>query len=103
MARPGRLNEGEITSALAKVPGWTRKGEEIQRAITAPSFPAGIDLVTQVARAAEEADHHPDIDIRWRTVTFTLSTHSAGGLTILDFQLAAHIDALAVAWLPESQ
>jgi 4a-hydroxytetrahydrobiopterin dehydratase len=51
--------------------------------------------VVKVAQAAEEADHHPDIDIRWRTVTFTLSSHSEGGLTVLDFQLAAKIDVLA--------
>lgn len=103
MARPERLNEGAITSALHKVPGWTRKGAEIQRSITAPSFQEGIDLVVEVARAAEAADHHPDIDIRWRTVTFTLSTHSEGGLTVLDFELAAHIDAIVERQAPAAR
>jgi 4a-hydroxytetrahydrobiopterin dehydratase len=56
---------------------------------------AGIELVGEVARAAEDADHHPDIDIRWRTLVFALSTHSAGGLTSKDFDLAARIDAAA--------
>jgi 4a-hydroxytetrahydrobiopterin dehydratase len=55
----------------------------------------GIRLVQQVAEVAEELDHHPDIDIRWTTVTFTLSTHSAGGLTMKDLRLAADIDKLA--------
>jgi len=56
-----------------------------------------IELVDLVAIAAEEMDHHPDMDIRWRTVTFVLSTHSAGTITDLDFQLAQRIDALIVA------
>jgi 4a-hydroxytetrahydrobiopterin dehydratase len=97
MARPGLLDEAAITQALTQVPGWTREGVEIRRAVTASSFLAGIDLVNMVAHAAEEADHHPDIDIRWRTVTFALSTHSEGGLTVLDFQLAAKIDVLAAS------
>ncbi len=60
-----------------------------------PAFRDAIKLVDQVADAAEEMNHHPDIDIRWRTVTFTLSTHSMGGVTDLDISLARRIDALA--------
>ncbi|MFI5777945.1 4a-hydroxytetrahydrobiopterin dehydratase [Nocardia sp. NPDC051570] len=89
------LTNDEIASALADLPDWTRTGDAIARTVEAPSFLAGIDLVRRVATAAEEADHHPDIDIRWRRVAFTLSTHSAGGLTRLDVQLAHEIDRLA--------
>jgi 4a-hydroxytetrahydrobiopterin dehydratase len=95
MATRDRLDEAAIGAELDKLPSWTREGEEIRRQVKAPSFLAGIELVTAVARAAEDADHHPDIDIRWRTLTFALSTHSAGGLTGKDFELAKRIDELA--------
>lgn len=86
------MDDGEITRALQAVPHWTREGDSITRSVEAPSFLAGIELVGVVARAAEAADHHPDIDIRWRTVRFTLSTHSEGGITAKDFALAGQID-----------
>ncbi|GAA2440371.1 4a-hydroxytetrahydrobiopterin dehydratase [Actinomadura vinacea] len=89
------LDDAAVTGRLKELPNWTRDGNEIRRRVKAPSFMAGIELVGEVARAAEEADHHPDIDIRWRTLTFALSTHSAGGLTGRDFDLAARIDAIA--------
>ena len=89
------LTEEELRTALADLPDWTRTGDSIARTVQASSFPAGIDLVGRVATAAEEANHHPDIYIRWRKVTFTLSTHSAGGLTALDFAMAKRIDQLA--------
>ncbi|WP_242910489.1 4a-hydroxytetrahydrobiopterin dehydratase [Actinomadura terrae] len=88
------LDGAAVADRLRALPAWTRDGEEIVREVRAPSFPAGIDLVGAVARAAEDADHHPDIDIRWRTLRFALTTHSAGGLTALDFDLAAVIDRL---------
>ncbi|MEV0359041.1 4a-hydroxytetrahydrobiopterin dehydratase [Nocardia sp. NPDC050697] len=89
------LSESEITAALSELDGWDRAGNAITRAVEAESFLAGIELVRRVAEAAERADHHPDIDIRWRTVTYTLSTHSAGGLTAQDVALAREIDRLA--------
>lgn len=89
------LSEEEIAKALTDLPEWTRTGDSISRTVQAPSFLAGIELVRRVAEAAEAADHHPDIDIRWRRITFTLSTHSAGGLTGLDAALAREIDRLA--------
>jgi len=89
------LDDDAVAGRLRELPGWERDGNAIRRQVGAPSFPAGIDVVTDVARAAEDADHHPDIDIRWRTLTFTLSTHSAGGLTGKDFALAAAIDEIA--------
>ena len=88
------LPPDDLVTALAGAPEWDRDGESIVRTVEAPSFPAAIDLVVAVGRVAEEADHHPDIDIRWRTVTFALSTHSAGGLTEQDFALARAVDAL---------
>ncbi|NVI92955.1 4a-hydroxytetrahydrobiopterin dehydratase [Actinomadura sp. BRA 177] len=89
------LDDTAVADRLRGLPAWDRDGDAIRRQVKAPSFPAGIDVVTDVARAAEDAGHHPDIDIRWRTLTFTLSTHSAGGITGKDFDLAAKIDEIA--------
>jgi 4a-hydroxytetrahydrobiopterin dehydratase len=80
---------------LAAHPLWQREDDSLVRAIQAPTFPDGINLVSRVADVAEQRNHHPDIDIRWRTVTFRLSTHSAGGITEADLDLAATIDGLA--------
>ena len=77
-------------------PEWANTGDSLTRAVTCPSFMEAIDLVGRVALVAEEMDHHPDMDIRWRTVTFVLSTHSSGTLTELDYTLARKIDALVV-------
>ena len=89
------MDDDQIISALERFPHWRREGNQILRPVEAPSFLEGIELVGVVARAAEAANHHPDIDIRWRTVTFRLSTHSAGGVTQKDVDLAGQIDALA--------
>ncbi|MGO4616437.1 4a-hydroxytetrahydrobiopterin dehydratase [Nocardia sp. 2YAB30] len=94
MAQQTLLSDIEIADALTELTGWARSGDSLTRTVKAPTFPAGIELVRQVAEVAEEANHHPDIDIRWRKVTFTLSTHSAGGLTALDVALAREIDRL---------
>ncbi|WP_280466048.1 4a-hydroxytetrahydrobiopterin dehydratase, partial [Nocardia brasiliensis] len=88
MSKP-LLTETELAEALTGLPEWSRDGDVISRTVQAPSFLAGIELVRQVATAAEEANHHPDIDIRWRKVTFALSTHDSGGLTVLDIRIAA--------------
>jgi 4a-hydroxytetrahydrobiopterin dehydratase len=92
------LPKGEVTEALERdLPDWRVDvgGQAILREVRADSFLDGIALVQQVAEAAEAADHHPDIDIRYTTLTFTLSTHSAGGVTAKDLELAARIDRLA--------
>jgi 4a-hydroxytetrahydrobiopterin dehydratase len=89
------LSPAELADALAGLPDWSGDTGGIERAVQAPSFLDGIRLVDAVADAAEEADHHPDIDIRWRTVTFRLATHSAGGVTEKDLALARRIDELA--------
>src|SRR5438034_8616003 len=73
------LSEEEVALALGRVPEWTREGDAILRTIRCPSFREAIALVVSVADAAEAADHHPDMLIRWRRVAFTLSTHASGG------------------------
>ena len=96
---PERLTDQQLTDALRELPAWHRDGDTLRRNVVAEDFPTAIRLVVAVAETAEAMDHHPDIDIRWRTLTFALSTHSAGGLTSLDLELAARIDALAAAEL----
>ncbi|GAB3369220.1 4a-hydroxytetrahydrobiopterin dehydratase [Amycolatopsis echigonensis] len=91
------LNDSAVEKALGTVPEWRREGDTIVRTTELPSFPAAIEVVDRVAELAEEAGHHPDIDIRWRTLTFRLSTHSEGGLTERDFALAKQIDEVVAA------
>ncbi|MGZ8176516.1 4a-hydroxytetrahydrobiopterin dehydratase [Williamsia sp. SKLECPSW1] len=86
------LTDDERDQARSRFPEWTVTDTEMRRSYGASSFLAGVEIVRRVAQAAEDRDHHPDIDIRWRTVSFTLSTHSAGGLTGKDTDLAAVID-----------
>ncbi|AMY19714.1 MULTISPECIES: 4a-hydroxytetrahydrobiopterin dehydratase [Nocardiaceae] len=88
------LTDDDVRRVLSDLPGWSRDGDAITRTVTCASFLAGIDLVRRVADAAESADHHPDIDIRWTAITFRLSTHSAGGITDKDVTLARTIDSL---------
>lgn len=95
MARPQPLSTDEITEGLRALPAWALTDGAISRTVTAPTFLAGVELVRQVAEVAEGMDHHPDIDIRWRKVTFALSTHDAGGITVLDLEQARAIDGLA--------
>jgi 4a-hydroxytetrahydrobiopterin dehydratase len=84
-----------LAVGLAELPRWSGDTAAIVRSVTAGSFPAAVSLVDRVAAVSEQLDHHPDIDIRWRTVSFRLSTHSAGSVTALDLDLAARIDDLA--------
>lgn len=88
-----KLTENEIAESLKKAPGWQRKGDEISRPYTFSGFITAMAFVNHVAGLAEAMDHHPDIVIQYKKVTLTLSTHSAGGLTDLDFTLARNIDA----------
>jgi 4a-hydroxytetrahydrobiopterin dehydratase len=89
------LTDAELDDWLGAHPDWERSDDEIRRSVECASFPAAIDLVRKVADVAEDRDHHPDIDIRWRTVRFALSTHSEGGLTDKDLDMAGAIDDLA--------
>lgn len=89
------LTEDEIIAQLSSTPGWDREGSSITRSVTREDFRAAMLFTGAVAYLAEEANHHPDILIQWNRVTLTLSTHSAGGLTAADFNLAGRINALA--------
>ena len=91
---PKLLLEEEIARRLAETPQWRRQEKEIQRKFKFQNFLESMKFVNQVAELAEKIDHHPDILIQWNRVTLTLSTHSAGGLTVLDFELAKRIDSL---------
>ena len=89
-----QLTPEALKQFLAEHPEWKHEGGMLRRTYEAPSFLAGIEFVSRVAKAAEAADHHPDIDIRWRKVTLALVTHDAGGLTWRDTKLAAEADTL---------
>lgn len=86
------LSDERIGQALSRLPEWQRDGVTIERTSELASFPQAIEAVNRVGEIAENANHHPDIDIRFRTVTFRLSTHSEGGLTEKDITLAEEID-----------
>ncbi len=90
-----KLTPNEIKSALSELPDWNRKGKSIRRTYEFEDFPKAIRFVSAVARVAEKAWHHPDIDIRWNKVTLTLTTHDEGGLTEKDFELARQFDRKA--------
>ena len=78
------LTEAEIAASLPSIPGWRREAEELVRTFRCDTFRAAIALVTRVADAAEAADHHPDIQINWRRVTFRITTKASHGLTAKD-------------------
>ena len=88
------LGADRIAEVASALPEWDFGDSVIRRDFSAPTFLDGIAFVGRIATEAENRDHHPDIDIRWRTVTIALSTHSAGGLTELDIALAGAIDDL---------
>ncbi len=89
-----KLSDSEIQSRLSKLSGWKLANGQITCTFTLPGFPEALVFVGAVGHLAEAANHHPDILIKWRSVTLTLSTHDAGGLTAKDFDLAAQINAL---------
>ena len=91
------LDGPQADAALTELHDWHRTDVTIVRTASLESFPQAIEVVDRVAVLAEAADHHPDIDIRWRTLTFRLSTHSEGGLTAKDFALARQIDEVLAA------
>ena len=87
-----RLSDITIQRELGNLTGWSRRGDAITKTFQFRNFLTGIGFVSAVAKAAEAADHHPDIDIRYTKVTCTLSTHSAGGITQKDLDMARKID-----------
>ena len=91
-----RLDADEISRQLAELPGWLGDGDGLERSYSFPTFPLAISGVDDVAVMAETMNHHPDIDVRWRTVRFFLVTHDAGGVTQLDMELAHRIHETAL-------
>ncbi|MDQ4010277.1 MAG: 4a-hydroxytetrahydrobiopterin dehydratase [Actinomycetota bacterium] len=89
-------DDERVAAALEGLTDWQRDGDAIVRTAKLPSFPVAIEAVRAVAEIAEARNHHPDIDIRWRTVTFRCSTHSEGGITDQDFELAGEIDRVLI-------
>ena len=87
-----RLSDIAIQRELGNLPGWSRRGDVITKTFQFRTFLSGIAFVDAIAKAAEEVDHHPDIDIRYTKIVITLSTHSAGGITEKDLALAGQIE-----------
>lgn len=90
-----KLSESEIASALEDLPGWSRAGEEISKTFDCGSFPGAVAFVVRVGFLAEAANHHPDLDVRWKRVHVALTTHDSGGLTANDTDLARKIEEVA--------
>ena len=90
-----RLTDEEIEERLTGLDGWKREGEAIVKAFDRGDFVGSVKFVDSLVEPAEGMGHHPDVAISWSEVTVTISTHSEGGLTANDFELAAKVDALA--------
>jgi 4a-hydroxytetrahydrobiopterin dehydratase len=89
------LTDYEVQQALGTLPGWTRSGIAIQRIFQFPDFKGAMVFVNKIADAAEQANHHPDIDIRYNKVTMSLVSHDSGGVTKRDIRMAEHINQVA--------
>lgn len=89
------LTDPEIQKALSSLPGWQKNGIAIQRVFQFPDFKAAMQFVNKVADAAEQANHHPDIDIRYNKVTMALVSHDSGGVTQRDVRMAERINQIA--------
>lgn len=89
------LEDSEIEERLAALPGWERSGTAIAKTFERGDFVGSVEFVESLVEPAEAMNHHPDLEVSWDKVTVILSTHSQGGLTEADFELAAKIDTLA--------
>jgi len=89
------LDDDEIEAKLGELDGWERAGDAIEKKFDRGDFVGSVELVKSIVGPAEEMNHHPDLAISWSEVTVTISTHSEGGLTADDFELAKRIDSLA--------
>lgn len=89
------LNESEIEARLSEHPGWERSGNAVSKTFERGDFVGSVRFVESLVEPAEAMNHHPDLEISWDKVTVSLMTHSEGGVTAADFELAAKIDALA--------
>jgi 4a-hydroxytetrahydrobiopterin dehydratase len=92
-----RLSPDELSTALADLPLWSGNADGLRRSVELPTFRDAVAAIGRIADVAEEMDHHPDVDLRWRTLHLTLVTHSARGVTANDVELARRIDALLPA------
>jgi 4a-hydroxytetrahydrobiopterin dehydratase len=92
MARPQLLSAREIDKRMADLPDWQRQDGALRRTVKAYDFPTAVRVVEEVVIDCQKLDHHPDIDIRYNLVTFSLTTHSAGGITTADVELAHRIE-----------
>ncbi|HSF04591.1 MAG TPA: 4a-hydroxytetrahydrobiopterin dehydratase [Methylomirabilota bacterium] len=95
MARPVKLADAEVTRRLADLPGWAVKDGKLHRELTFPDFTQAFAFMTEVAREADALDHHPEWFNVYNRVVIDLTTHDAGGLTTLDFELAGRAEGLA--------
>jgi len=95
MTRPARLSDAEIQARLASLPGWSLAEGKLRRKFEFTDFSEAFGFMSRAALVAEKMDHHPDWSNVWNRVTVELSTHDAGGLTKLDFELAAAMDRIA--------
>ena len=89
------LSEQEVDARLTEHPGWEREGSAITKSFKRADFVGSVNFAVSIVEPAESMNHHPDLEISWDTVKVSLSTHSDGGVTANDFELAAKIDALA--------
>jgi 4a-hydroxytetrahydrobiopterin dehydratase len=89
------LSDAEIEERLSGLPGWERAGAAIRRGFSCGDFVGSVRFVESLVEPAEAMGHHPDLEISWDTVTVTISTHSEGGLTAADFELAKKVDSLS--------
>jgi 4a-hydroxytetrahydrobiopterin dehydratase len=88
------LSDKEIDATLEDLAGWERVGETIRKTFRLRDFVDAVRFVDRLVEPAEEMGHHPDVEISWNRVTISLTTHSRGGLTLADFELARRIDVL---------
>jgi 4a-hydroxytetrahydrobiopterin dehydratase len=89
-----RLSDDEVADRLGELEGWERRGDAIVKSYKCNDFVGSVKLVDALTPVAEEMSHHPDVEISWDTVTVSVTTHSEGGLTENDFELASKIDSL---------
>lgn len=97
MTRPAKLSAAAADARLSAIPGWKRKGAKLQRAFKFADFSEAFGFMARAALAAEKLGHHPDWTNAWNRVSVELSTHDAGGITELDFRLAAEMNRIAGA------
>ena len=93
--------DAQIVERLVTMPGWSQSDKAIRRTYETDGWPITLMLVNALGFIAEAADHHPDLAVSYRRVTVTLSTHSAGGVTAKDFELAEKFDGVAL-WRPRA-